>query len=95
MMVGNKCIRKTVTEQFSDLVKVYKFSDIKISTKSWSYDLVAESAYYSMEDQVQFLAPTLGSSQSPVTPLPRHPTPSSGLCRHLRSHKYTHIQADT
>jgi hypothetical protein len=32
--------------------------------------------------EVKFSEPKLGISQPPVTPSPRDPKPSSGLCRH-------------
>ena len=42
---------------------------------------------------VQFPAPTLGSSQLPITPVPEDPTPSPGLlwhCTHAYSHTLIH-----
>lgn len=35
---------------------------------------------------VQFPAPTSGSLQTPVTPVPEDTTPSSGQSRHMHTH---------
>lgn len=57
---------------------------VEVRTLSWRACIILE------ENQVQFLTPTLGGLQLPVTPVPEELTPLASLvCLHSHAHTHT------
>lgn len=69
----------------SKLWTQYKWSEFKIAIKRelLTKALVSIAQQFRVRTQVQFLAPTPGSSHPFITPAPGDKMPSSVLCRHL------------